>query len=59
MSSAYKAALRTHIMPTTLQATDWETLLLRTGVIVPSTLFIKVFLQLTKLIVRDKAVSTF
>jgi hypothetical protein len=24
----------THVMPTTLQATDWETFLVRTGVVV-------------------------
>jgi hypothetical protein len=34
-----------HIMPTTLQATDWETFLVRTGVVVSITIFIEVFLQ--------------
>jgi hypothetical protein len=32
-----------HVMPTTLQATDWETFLVRTGVIVPIILFRVVF----------------
>jgi hypothetical protein len=35
----------THVMPTTLQATDWETFLFHTGVIVSITVFIKVILQ--------------
>jgi hypothetical protein len=35
----------THVMPTTLQATDWETFLVRTGVVIPTTVFIEVFLQ--------------
>jgi hypothetical protein len=35
-----------HVMPTTLQATDWETFLVHTGVIVTTFIFlIKVFLQ--------------
>jgi hypothetical protein len=32
LSSGYQAALMTHVMPTTLQATDWETFLVRTSV---------------------------
>jgi hypothetical protein len=35
----------THVMPTTLQATDWETFLVRTSVVVTIVIFIKVFLQ--------------
>jgi hypothetical protein len=35
----------THVMPTTLQATDWETFLVRTGVVVTFVIFIRVFLQ--------------
>jgi hypothetical protein len=31
-----------HVMPTILQATDWETFLVRTGVVI--TTFIEVFL---------------
>jgi hypothetical protein len=35
-----------HVMPTTLQATDRETFLVRTGVVVTTFIFlIKVFLQ--------------
>jgi hypothetical protein len=34
----------THVMPTTLQAIDWETFLVHTGLIVPITIFIEVFL---------------
>jgi hypothetical protein len=34
-----------HVMPTTLKATYWETFLVRTGVDVPITVFIEVFLQ--------------
>jgi hypothetical protein len=30
----------THVMPTTLQATDWETLLVRTGVIMLLTIIL-------------------
>jgi hypothetical protein len=33
LSSGYQAALMTHVMPTTLQAIDWETFLVCTGVI--------------------------
>jgi hypothetical protein len=44
LSSGYQAALMTHVMPTTLQATDWETFLVRTGVDIPITIFIEVFL---------------
>jgi hypothetical protein len=36
LSSGYQAALMTHVMPTTLQATDWETFLVHTGAIGPS-----------------------
>jgi hypothetical protein len=35
----------THIMPTTLQATDWETFLVRTGIVVPTIIINEVFLQ--------------
>jgi hypothetical protein len=35
----------THVMPTTLQATDWEMFLVCTGVDIPITVFIEVFLQ--------------
>jgi hypothetical protein len=35
----------THVMPTTLQATDWEMFLVCTGVVVSFVIFIKVFLQ--------------
>jgi hypothetical protein len=35
----------THVMPTTLQATDWETFLVRTDIDIPITIFIEVFLQ--------------
>jgi hypothetical protein len=45
ISSGYQAALMTHVMPTTLQATDWETFLVCTSIVVPITIFIKVFLQ--------------
>jgi hypothetical protein len=33
LSSGYQAALMAHIMPTTLQATDWETFLVRASVV--------------------------
>jgi hypothetical protein len=33
----------THVMPTTLQATDWETFLVRTGAIVTIVTFLVVF----------------
>jgi hypothetical protein len=33
----------THVMPTTLQATDWETFLVRISVIVPTILFLIAF----------------
>jgi hypothetical protein len=33
----------THVMPTTLQATDWETFLVRTGVVVTMVIFLVVF----------------
>jgi hypothetical protein len=50
----------THIMPTTLQATDWETFRVRTGVVELVTIIIEILAPgLTKLIARDKAVSTF
>jgi hypothetical protein len=45
LNSGYQTALMTHVMPTTLQATDWETFLVRASVVVPMTIFIKVFLQ--------------
>jgi hypothetical protein len=33
ISSGYQAALMTHVMPTTLQATDWETFLVHIDVV--------------------------
>jgi hypothetical protein len=39
-SSEHKAALKTHVMPTTLQATEWETFLVRTGIVVPTIIFL-------------------
>jgi hypothetical protein len=33
----------THVMPTTLQATDWETFLVRTGIVVTIVTFLVVF----------------
>jgi hypothetical protein len=36
-------ALMTHVMPTTLQATDWETFLIYTGVVVTIVTFLVVF----------------
>jgi hypothetical protein len=33
----------THVMPTTLQVTDWETFLVRTGVVVTIVTFLVVF----------------
>jgi hypothetical protein len=39
LSSGYQAALMTHVMPTTLQATDWEMFLVRIDVIVTIVLF--------------------
>jgi hypothetical protein len=45
LSSGYQAALMTHVLPTTLQATDWETFLVRTGVVVPTIIVNKFFLQ--------------
>jgi hypothetical protein len=35
----------THVMPTTLQATDCETFVVHTHVDIPITIFIEVFLQ--------------
>jgi hypothetical protein len=36
----------THVMPTTLQATDWETFIVHTSVVVTTFIFlIKAFLQ--------------
>jgi hypothetical protein len=35
----------THVMPTTLQATDWETLLVRIGVVVPTMIFLIIVFQ--------------
>jgi hypothetical protein len=40
-----QATLMTHVMPTTLQATDWETFLVCTGVIIPTIISNKAFLQ--------------
>jgi hypothetical protein len=42
-SSGYQAALMTHVMPTTLQATDWETFLVRISVVVPTIIFLLAF----------------
>jgi hypothetical protein len=39
------ATLMTHVMPTTLQATDWETFLVHIGVIVPTIIFLIVIFQ--------------
>jgi hypothetical protein len=33
----------THVMPTTLQATDWETFLVRISVVVPTIIFLIAF----------------
>jgi hypothetical protein len=33
----------THVMPTTLQATDWEMFLVRTGIVVTIVTFLVVF----------------
>jgi hypothetical protein len=44
LSSGYQAALMTHVMPTTLQATDWETFLVHTSVVVTIANFLVVFL---------------
>jgi hypothetical protein len=33
----------THVMPTTLQATDWETFLVRTGVVELLTIILIIF----------------
>jgi hypothetical protein len=33
LNSGYPAALMTHVMPTTLQETDWEMFLVRTGIV--------------------------
>jgi hypothetical protein len=35
----------THVMPSTLQATDWETFLVRIGVAVPTIIFLIVVFQ--------------
>jgi hypothetical protein len=43
LSSGYQAALMTHVMPTTLQATDWETFLVRTGIVELLTIIFIVF----------------
>jgi hypothetical protein len=43
LSSGYQAALMIHVMPTTLQAIDWETFLVRTNVIVTIITFLVVF----------------
>jgi hypothetical protein len=40
LSNGYQAVLIAHIMPTTLQATDWETFLVHTGVVVPTSIFL-------------------
>jgi hypothetical protein len=40
-----QAMLKTHVMPTTLQATDKEMFLVCIGVVAPITIFSKVFLQ--------------
>jgi hypothetical protein len=33
----------THVMPTTLQATDWETFLVRISVVIPTIIFLIAF----------------
>jgi hypothetical protein len=33
----------THVMPTTLQATDWETFLVRISIVVPTIIFLIAF----------------
>jgi hypothetical protein len=33
----------THVMPTTLQATDWQTFLVRISVVVPTIIFLIAF----------------
>jgi hypothetical protein len=33
----------THVMPTTLQATDWETFLVHISVVIPSNIFLIAF----------------
>jgi hypothetical protein len=43
LSSGYQAALMTHVMPTTLQATDWEMFLVCTNIIVIIATFLIVF----------------
>jgi hypothetical protein len=43
LGSGYQAVLMTHVMPTTLQAIDWETFLVRTNVIVTIVTFLVVF----------------
>ena len=43
LSSVYQAALMTHVMPTTLQATDWEMFLVRTDVVITIATFLVVF----------------
>jgi hypothetical protein len=35
----------THVMPTTLQATDWETFLVRIGIVAPTIIFLIVVFQ--------------
>jgi hypothetical protein len=35
----------THVMPSTLQATDWETFLIRISVVVPTIIFLIVVFQ--------------
>jgi hypothetical protein len=35
----------THVMPTTLQATDWETFLVRIGIIITTIIFLIVVFQ--------------
>jgi hypothetical protein len=39
------AALMTQVMPTTLQATNWETFLVRISVVVPTIIFLIVVFQ--------------
>jgi hypothetical protein len=43
LSSGYQAALMSHVMPTTLQATDWEMSLVRASVVVTIFIFHVVF----------------
>jgi hypothetical protein len=43
LSSGYQAASMTHVMSTTLQATDWETFLVRISVVIILTIVLIIF----------------